>query len=143
MAQAQIIKGGQHTDSRGRLNFINDFDMKPVRRFYTIEHADITTERGWRAHKIEQRWFHVSKGIFKIKLIKIDDWVNPSKNLPQELYVLSAEETSVLHVPAGYASSLQALVANAKIIVFADHEVEHAKHDDYLFPLAHFEEQQQ
>lgn len=143
MEQAKIIKGGQHTDHRGRLNFINDFDMQLVRRFYTIEHPDTAIERGWRAHKIEQRWFHVSKGIFKVKLIRIDDWVNPSKELPQERYVLAAEETSVLHIPAGYASCLQALVANSKLIVFADHEVAHAQHDDYLFPLTHFEDQHQ
>ncbi|TDG37722.1 sugar epimerase [Pedobacter changchengzhani] len=138
MNDVNIIHGGQLVDGRGKLTFINDFDMKEVRRFYTIEHYDVETQRGWRAHRIEQRWFHVCKGVFKVKLVRVDDWIKPNRKLTQTCYTLNAEQNEVLHISAGYAISLQALEGNSKMIVFADYGIEHAQNDDHLFPLDYF-----
>ena len=33
------IVGGTYTDSRGALRFCNDFDMSPVKRFYTLDYS--------------------------------------------------------------------------------------------------------
>lgn len=134
----KIINGGIHTDERGTITFINDFDMQLVKRFYRIKHYDIHTTRGWRGHRIEQRWFHVNIGAFRIKLIAIDDWNSPDPTLRQKEIMLRAEENSVLHIPAGYASAIQATVANSEITVFADYGIDHAQHDDYLFPTDYF-----
>ena len=71
MEKPQILTGGVFTDHRGTLKYNNGFDMSQVKRFYTIEHPDTSTIRAWRGHKIEQRWFSVSKGAFVIKLVKI------------------------------------------------------------------------
>ncbi|RZK01434.1 MAG: sugar epimerase, partial [Flavobacterium sp.] len=80
----QIIKGGSHTDERGTICFQNDFDMSAIKRFYVIKHLSSEVERGWRGHKIEQRWFYVVKGIFRISIVKIDDWTNPSETLDKK-----------------------------------------------------------
>lgn len=136
----KIIQGGAHTDQRGTIKFVNDFDMKQVRRFYCIVHPDISTIRAWRAHKLEQRWFYVSKGVFKVKLICIDDWENPNPVLAQQTIVLNAAENQVLHIPVGYASGLQALEKDSEMIIFADSDITNAKNDDYLFPADYFGE---
>lgn len=133
------ILGGSATDHRGTISFFNDFDMSQVKRFYIIENFDTNTIRGWRAHRIEQRWFHVIRGEFKIGLVEIDNWENPSKRLPIAYYILSTKNMEVFHIPVGYAISIQALEADSKLLVFADQTMENAKLDDYLFPVDYFE----
>lgn len=134
----QLIKGGSHTDERGTISFMNDFDMAEVKRFYCIKHHDTLTIRGWRGHQIEQRWFWVAKGAFEVSLVKIDNWEKPDPLLPQNHFKLMAEENSVLHIPAGYASCLQAIVADSEMIIFADYGIDHARNDDYLFSPNYF-----
>ncbi len=134
----KLIVGGNHTDARGTVVFINDFDMTSVKRFYRIKHQDIETIRGWRAHRIEQRWFHVNHGIFEVRLIAIDNWTMPSPSLPQKKFMLKAVDSTILHIPAGYASAIQAKVADSELIVFADYTIENAKNDDYLYSIDYF-----
>jgi dTDP-4-dehydrorhamnose 3,5-epimerase-like enzyme len=131
----KIIEGGSHTDQRGTIAFCNDFDMSEVKRFYKITHPVI---RGWRAHKIEQRWFHVVAGAFEIKLVKIDDFNEPDKHVPQKIFTLTSSKSTVLHTPVGFASSLRAIEPNSTLLVFADSGVEDIKNDDYLFPTDYF-----
>lgn len=135
----QTITGGSATDHRGTISFVNGFDMSQVRRFYMIENSDTQIVRGWRAHRIEQRWFHVIQGEFKIGLVEIDNWENPSKRLPIAYYILSTKNMEVFHIPVGYAISIQALEADSKLLVFADQTMENVKLDDYLFPVDYFE----
>lgn len=139
MEQPKITKGGTHTDERGTVSFNNDFDMSQIKRFYTIQHPDVNVVRAWRAHKIEQRWFSVCRGEFVIKLVEIDNWEKPNRKLPQLVFVLNAGENDVLHVPKGYASSLQATVADSKLMVFADTNIGDVNTDDYLFSSSYFE----
>jgi dTDP-4-dehydrorhamnose 3,5-epimerase-like enzyme len=138
MGQPEIIKGGQHSDARGTLSFVNGFDMTEVKRGYMIEHPDPTVIRAWRGHKIEQRWFQVCKGSFEIRLVMIENWNTPDRGSEQLVFVLKESESSVLHIPKGYASSLQALEPHSKIMVFADYSIEHATNDDHLFPADYF-----
>ena len=56
------IVGGSHADSRGALRFCNDFDMSPVKRFYTIANSAEQPVRGWIGHKRETKWFFPLKG---------------------------------------------------------------------------------
>lgn len=137
-AKPQLIKGGKQTDARGTVCFVNEFDMSEVKRFYCIKHPDTSVIRAWRGHQIEQRWFYVAKGTFEIKLVEIDDWKNPDCNLEQLIFVLKAEDNTVLQIPKGYATSLQALNENSELMVFADFGLDHAKNDDYLFPPDYF-----
>lgn len=138
--EIRIIEGGTYTDDRGTITFVNEFDMTPIKRFYVIEHSHLSTIRGWRAHKIEQRWFNVIDGIFSIRLVKIDNWASPNKYAEVIEYVLSSGKEEILHVPAGYASCIQAKERNSKIMIFADFGIENSKMDDYLYPKDYFVE---
>ena len=138
MERPEIIEGGRHTDSRGAITFVNEFDMSEIRRFYIIENVNIEIKRGWRAHRTEQRWFNVLTGAFRIQLIKIDNWEMPNKNLLFEEFILFSKDAKVLHVPKGYASCIQAMQKDSKLIVFADYGIDHAINDNYLYPEDYF-----
>lgn len=75
----KIIKGENHNDSRGILFYNNDFDASAIKRLYVIDNHKTNFIRAWQGHKIEQRWFSVMQGSFKIKLTKIDNWEHPFK----------------------------------------------------------------
>ncbi|MCL7988636.1 WxcM-like domain-containing protein [Sphingobacterium sp. lm-10] len=139
-SQHTLIPGGIAKDERGQIRFVNDFDMSEVKRFYLIKNADLQVIRGWRGHKIEQRWFYVISGAFRVNLVEIDDWVNPSPNLPIKRLILTASEGRLLYVPAGYATAFQAAENNAELLVYADYGVEHAPLDDHIWPSNYFQE---
>lgn len=132
------IIGGIAKDHRGQIRFVNDFDMTQVKRFYMIKNTDTEFIRGWRAHRIEQRWFYVLSGSFAVDLVKIDNWENASPDLPIENRILKAAEQQVLHVPVGYGTAFQALEPESELLVFADYGIENAKNDDYTWPVDYF-----
>ena len=129
----QLIEGGVHTDERGTIAFANDFDLSKVVRFYRITHPDTSIIRAWQGHQKESKWFHCYQGSFLIKLMKIDDWVSPSKNLIPQVFELKNTTSQVLHVPPGYASGFKALEENSSIMVFSDFTTEESKNDDFRF----------
>lgn len=128
-----IIKGNQHTDERGTLSFINDFDLSTIKRMYVIQHPSTAIVRAWQGHKIESKHFKCTQGRFLIALIKIDDWATPSEDLPPETFILDSKNTEVLHIPAGYANGFKALEENSELLVFSNLSLEDAKNDDYRF----------
>ncbi len=133
----KIITGGSHSDSRGTLFFNNDFDASAIKRIYVIENSSKDFVRGWQGHRIEQRWFSVLQGSFRIKLIAIDNWENPSKDLKAFTYIVNAEKLDVLYVPQGYVSSIQAQEVGAKLLVMADYLLG-AIQDEYRFDIDYF-----
>ncbi len=133
-----IIEGGVSSDNRGQVRFVNEFTMEAVKRFYLIKNADLDVLRGWRAHRIEQRWFYVVSGCFEINLVKIDDWVKPDQTLKVEQVVLSSSSQSILHVPKGYGTLFKGIEDNSEVLVFADFPLEHAELDNYTFSTDYF-----
>lgn len=132
----KIISGSRHTDARGTLCFNNDFDASAIKRIYVIENnGDFI--RAWQGHKIEQRWFSAIKGSFKIQLIKIDHWEQPSKKLEKLTFTVNADTLEVLHVPQGYVSSIQSLEEGSKLLVMADYLLGEVK-DEYRFDADYF-----
>lgn len=138
MNTPSLIKGGRHADHRGTIEFVNEMDMTPVKRFYIIGHPDTVTKRGWRGHRIEQRWFKALEGAFLIRLVKINDWKSPAIDALIDAFELHAATPEVLHIPPGYASLISATQENSKLLVFADYGLEHAALDDYVFAEDHF-----
>ena len=134
----KIIRGGSHTDSRGTLLYNNDFDALGIKRIYVIENKETTFVRGWQGHRIEQRWFSVLQGSFKIELIAIDNWENPSKDVERFSFIVDAAKLDVLHVSAGYVSSIQSLEAGSKLLVMADYLLGEVQ-DEYRFDITYFE----
>lgn len=131
-------QGGIAKDHRGQIRFVNEFDMSMVKRFYIIKNSDLELVRGWRAHRIEQRWFYILHGSFKLELVKIDNWDKPSQNLEIVKIILDAKDNRVLNIPAGYGTALQALEKESEILVFADHHLDHAPNDNYTYGLDYF-----
>ena len=135
---SKLLKGNIHTDTRGSLFYNNSFDSSAIKRIYFIENKDTNVVRGWQGHKIEQRWFSVVRGSFRIKLIKLDNWEFPSAGLVCEERLLQSKTLDILYVPKGYVSSIQAIDEDSKLLVMADYlmgEIE----DDYRFDLNAFE----
>jgi dTDP-4-dehydrorhamnose 3,5-epimerase len=130
---AKIIQGGQYEDSRGKLIFFNDFDMKDVRRFYMIEHPDTSIVRAWQAHKKEQKWFYVIEGCFKVVIVKPEQWQHTSKkSVPQE-FILKIGKNQLLHIPGGFANGFKALEPYSKLMIFSDFAISDSGTDDYRF----------
>lgn len=116
-----IIEGNCYIDQRGKLFYNNDFDTSSIKRIYMIENINVDFIRAWQGHKIEQRWFSVLQGSFEIQLIAIDDWEKPTINLQRHKFILNTDKLSVLHIPRGYVSSIQALKEASKLLVMADY----------------------
>lgn len=133
----KIIKGNSFTDERGTLSFNNEFNALPAKRVYFIENNNLDFIRGWQGHKIEQRWFSVVQGSFKICAIEIDDWKQPSKDLKCNEFVLNSEGLDILNVPKGYITSIQALEENSKLMVLSDYSMWEVN-DDYRFDINYF-----
>ncbi len=128
-----VIHGVEHEDARGKLTFFNDFDMKDVKRFYVIEHPDTEIVRAWQGHKIEQKWFYVLAGSFKVVIVQPDDWMDPSDSLQMQEFILQSEGNEILHVPGGFANGFKALMPQSKMMVFSDCTVAESSHDNFRF----------
>jgi dTDP-4-dehydrorhamnose 3,5-epimerase-like enzyme len=133
----KIIKGGSHSDLRGTVFYNNNFDSSKIKRIYVIENQSTNFVRAWQGHQIEQRWFSVMNGSFKIQLIKIDNWNNPSRNLEKLTFNLRTEKLDVLYVPKGYVSSIQALEKDSKLLVMADYSLNEIN-DEFRFSNDYF-----
>lgn len=133
----KLITGNCHSDQRGILLYNNDFDASLIKRIYIIENENIEFKRGWQGHQIEQRWFSAISGKFKIELIQIDNWENPSKDLEIFTYIIDSEKLNVIHVPSGYISSIQSLEFNSRLLVMADYLLGENK-DEYRYDIEYF-----
>ena len=132
-----LISGNSHQDQRGQLFYNNDFDASSIKRIYVIENHSVDFIRSWQGHKIEQRWFSAVQGRFKIQLIAIDNWDKPSKTLPRLVYILESTTLDVLHIPAAYVSSIQALEENSKLVVMSDYHLGEIR-DEFRYPTDYF-----
>ncbi|MES2560310.1 MAG: sugar epimerase [Bacteroidota bacterium] len=137
VAEPVLIEGGHYTDARGTLTYNNTFDAAPVRRIYFVENASPETVRAWQAHQTEQRWFTAITGSFTIKLVKIDHWESPARDLKQLSFTLTAGDFTVLHVPGGYASSIQATQPHSTLMAMGDYLMG-AIQDEYRFAPDYF-----
>ncbi|SDS37790.1 dTDP-4-dehydrorhamnose 3,5-epimerase [Formosa sp. Hel1_31_208] len=129
----QLIKGDLFTDDRGSLSCINEFSLKPIVRFYEITPKNTSIIRAWQAHKNECKWFYCTQGSFKVNVIKLDSFENPSEDLTVHTYELNSEQPQVLFIPGGYANGFKASSEGSKLMVFSDFELEASKRDDFRF----------
>ncbi len=129
-----LIKGGSHTDTRGKLEFINDFDLSKVKRFYKTTHFDIETIRAWQVHQKEIKWFHCIKGSFKINIANL-----VTKEVKS--YTLTYKEPAVLHIPPGNANGFKALEPDSVMMIFSDKTLEETKEDNERLEVGAFGEE--
>lgn len=132
-----LISGNCHQDEIGQLFYNNDFDTTCTKRIYVIENHSIDFVRAWHGHKVEQRWFSAIHGSFKIQLIAVDNWDTPCENLPRIEYHLHSEKLDILHIPAGYISSIQALEKKSRLVVMSDYHLGEIN-DEFRYPMNYF-----
>jgi dTDP-4-dehydrorhamnose 3,5-epimerase-like enzyme len=130
----QLIKGGIHTDHRGQISFVNAMKFDAIERFYIISNSAENPLRAWQGHKIDNKYFYCIQGVIRVHYVKIDNWESPSKDLKVESVVLSATESTVLHIPEGYANAIESLEVGSKLISFSTLSLGRTGEDDVRFP---------
>ncbi|CAD0008507.1 WxcM-like domain-containing protein [Flavobacterium salmonis] len=130
---SNIIQGGNFSDHRGTISYVNDFSFKDIERFYIISNSDENPIRAWQGHKLDAKNFYCINGSFKIHFVKIDNWENPSKELKVETIIMSASDSKILHVPAGHANAIESLEINSKLISFSTLPLTKVSDDDVRY----------
>lgn len=59
----KVIEGSSFQDNRGIIRFVNEFDLKNIRRMYVIK-PETNVIGAWQGHKIVKKWFYVLSGFF-------------------------------------------------------------------------------
>ncbi len=130
----KIIQGGNFSDHRGTISYVNDFSFAAIERFYIISNSDENPIRAWQGHKLDEKNFYCIDGSFKIHFVKIDNWENPAKDLSIETVFVSASESKIVHIPAGYANAIESLEKDSKLISFSTLPLANVKQDDVRYP---------
>jgi len=130
---AKLIDGGIFNDERGTLNFVNDFDLSPIKRFYFITNVNTDMIRALQGHQIESRWFYCTEGSFDVRLIKIDNWDQPSKKQQVEIFTLKASEPKVLYIPQGYLNGFKAFEDHSKLMILSNYMLGKIPDDSYRY----------
>lgn len=131
--EAKIIQGGNFSDHRGTISFVNDFSFRDIERFYIVSNSEENTIRAWQGHKLDAKNFYCLTGSFKIHFVKIDNWENPSKDLMIETIQLTASDSKIIHIPAGYANAIEALDINSKLLSFSTLPLDNTGDDDVRY----------
>ncbi|MBB1149743.1 WxcM-like domain-containing protein [Myroides sp. NP-2] len=126
--------GESYLDTRGKLLFNNTLDLSIFKRLYIIENRNNSIIRGWQGHKVEQRLFFASQGIFSIRVVKVDDFDNPCHGLTSQEYILKASTFDSLLVSPGFATAIKALENESQLLCFSDYLIGETN-DDYKFDI--------
>lgn len=129
----KLIAGGNFSDHRGTLSYVNDFSFKDIERFYIISNSDTHPVRAWQGHKLDAKNFYCLSGSFRIHYVKIDNWENPSKDLAIQTVILTVSESKILHIPAGYANAIESLEPDSKLISFSTLPLSNVSEDDVRY----------
>ena len=134
-----LYSGDLAVDDRGEVGFVNDFDFAGVKRFYMVKNHRSGFVRAWHAHQREAKYVAVSEGAALVGAVKIDDWQNPSKDLPVSRYVLSARKPRVLFIPAGHANGFMSLTEDARLIFFSTSTLKDSMGDDIRYDARYWD----
>jgi dTDP-4-dehydrorhamnose 3,5-epimerase len=124
----EIIKGSSFQDNRGIIRFVNDFDLKNIRRMYVIK-PETDVIRAWQGHKIESKWFYVLSGTFQIQTVNMLDF-NQRRSL-----TINSNENKVIQIKPGNYNGFMALNESSELLVLSDQTVENSKNDDFRLTL--------
>jgi dTDP-4-dehydrorhamnose 3,5-epimerase-like enzyme len=138
-AGPDLIRGGVASDDRGRVAFVNDFDLADCRRFYVVENFAVGTVRAWHAHRNERKWVMALAGAALACCVEIDDWDSPSPDAAVHRFTLDAGQPAVLAVPAGYANGAMSLLPGTRLLYLSDAPLEASLEDDVRYPARHWD----
>lgn len=125
----QVFDGGLAVDGRGKVGFVNDFDFKDVKRFYTVENFEPRAIRAWHGHKKEAKYALVVSGSAMIAAVDMEDETEVDR------YVLYADRPQVLYIPPGKYNGAMTLLPDTKILYFSTSTLEESKRDDFRKPF--------
>ena len=129
----RLIQGALAVDDRGSVSFVNDFDFAGVKRFYIVANHRTGFVRAWHAHRKESKYVAVTRGAALVGAVKVDNWDDPSPDARVHRHVLSAQNPSVLYIPAGYANGFMSLTDDATLIFFSTSTIEESRQDDVRY----------
>jgi dTDP-4-dehydrorhamnose 3,5-epimerase-like enzyme len=138
-ATPELIRGGVASDDRGRLQFANDFDLGPAKRFYIVENFAVGTVRAWHAHQREAKWVMAIAGAALACAVEVDDWESPSKDAEVHRFTLDATNPAVLAIPAGYANGAMSLLPGTRLLYLSDARLDESLDDDFRYPPRHWD----
>lgn len=129
----KIIQGGNFSDHRGTISYVNDFKFSNIERFYIISNSEENPIRAWQGHKLDAKNFYCISGSFKIYFVQIDNWENPSKELLVESIFVSVNDSKIVHIPSGYANAIESLEKDSKLISFSTLPLANVGDDDIRY----------
>lgn len=135
----KVIQGGNFSDHRGSISYVNDFRFEDIERFYIISNSNENPIRAWQGHKLDAKNFYCLSGSFKIHFVKVDNWENPSRNLSIETIFVSESDSKIVHIPAGYANAIESLESNSKLISFSTLPLSQVSEDDVRYESNYWE----
>ena len=124
---ANIISGDSFIDERGTLRFVNDFDLKDVKRFYQVENHRVGFIRAWHGHRREGKYLYVASGSAYVGVVDL-------KTKELQKFVLSAAKPRLLWIPPNTAHGFMNLEEHTTIIFFSTATLAESKKDDLRFP---------
>lgn len=138
-SEPRLLEGAIAVDDRGTVSFVNDFDLAPVRRFYTVTNHRQGFVRAWHAHRNERKYVTVVRGSALVCCVPIDDWDEPSSDQPVSRFVVSAQKPAVLEIPEGYANGFMSLTDDVSVLFFSSSSLEESQGDDVRYPARHWD----
>ena len=76
---------------------------------------------------------NILKGSFEVKLVKIDNWDNPSDNCKIYHFTLEEDKPQVLFIPQGYANGFKANTEQSKLMIMSNYALNEIEDDHYRF----------
>jgi dTDP-4-dehydrorhamnose 3,5-epimerase-like enzyme len=129
----KLIEGASHVDTRGSLDYFNDFEFGAVERFYIIRPRRPRAVRGWIGHRREHKWFTAVEGVVLVAVVRTSDWRLPEKDSPVLEFVLSAENPRILYVPPGNAMAIVGVSPHSTLVVFSSGAAGDSAADTFRF----------
>lgn len=139
MTEPKLISGGLAVDDRGQVSFVNDFNFKSVKRFYTVANHARGFVRAWHAHKNEAKYVIVVRGSVLVGAVPINNWEKPSRQTEVKRFILSEKIPKVLFIPAGYANGFMTLTEGAQVMFFSTSTLEESLNDDFRYDARHWD----
>ncbi len=132
-SELRLYQGDISIDDRGEVGFVNDFDFRGVKRFYTVKNHRQGFVRAWHAHRHEAKYVSVVEGAALVGAVRIDNWEKPSPNSPVARHVLSATKPNILYIPPGFANGFMSLTDGAKLIFYSTATLAETQGDDVRY----------
>ena len=115
----KLMAGNIHSDDRGKIFHINNFDLTPIKRMYAIENINTTHYRGWKGHLIENRWFYCQIGEIEVQVVSVECFQKKEPKI--ETFNLTEKNLNVLFVPKGFATLIKQNKNKSRIIAMSDY----------------------